>query len=85
MSEEKEEQLEKLIVKYKKAIQKVEMKEGLALKNFKLKIIEEGCFHPEKHIVTRSYQDDDGYGRWWTVQTQTCGICNKQLKVEYPK
>lgn len=85
MSEEKEEQLEKLILKYKKALQKIEMKQGLELKNFKLKIVEEGCFHPAKHIVTETYQNDNGYGRWWTVQVQTCGICKKQLKVEYLK
>jgi len=85
MSEEKEKELNRLILKYKKALQKVEMKQGLELKNFKLKIVEEGCFHPKNHIVTRSHRNDDGYGRWWTVETQTCGICNKQLKVEYPE
>ena len=50
MIEEKEKQLEKLILKYKKALQKVEMKEGTELENFKHQIIREGCFHPEYYL-----------------------------------
>lgn len=85
MSKEKEKQLQKLILKYKTALQKVESKEGTELENFKHQIIKEGCFHPEYYLRHRTQRYDDGYGKWWTIKIKECGLCKQQLEVDYPK
>ena len=79
MSNRKLLHLKKLEQSFVDAIQTVENNEGKKLQKYKDKIIKEGCFHPEHHIYESSYEDDDGYGQWYTIKTKRCFLCGRDL------
>lgn len=81
MSERKATHLERLKARYKEALERVEKKEGERLRNYRKKIVAEGCFHPEKR--EEIIDTDNGYGRWWKVRVVYCCLCKKSLEVDH--
>lgn len=81
MSERKAIHLERLKARYKEAIEHVEKTEGERLRNYRKKIVTDGCFHPEKR--EEIIDTDNGYGRWWKVKTTKCRLCGLVLKTDH--
>jgi hypothetical protein len=71
MSKQKESHLKKLQQQALQANQK--------FKNYKNKIVESGCWHPESFVVDSSRTYDNGYGKFTTYDCKCCTICQKLL------
>jgi len=77
MSDRKTAHYYKLKQEYFDALHAVHSLQGRKFKNYKDKLIIDGCHHPETRTVKHS--DDDGYGRWFEFTTTECVVCGKVL------
>lgn len=75
MSKQKLNHLKKLEVEFCEARDK--------LRDYKQKIAEAGCFHPEEYINVSYKEHDNGYGRFSYIRYKTCLICNAVLETMY--
>lgn len=71
ISQQKLKHLDKLKQEYEDALAKYNQ--------YKVKLTEDGCDHPEKHRHTYSSQEDNGYGKWYTVHHTVCLICREYI------
>lgn len=84
MSKQKIEHLKKLELEYEAALERVEENEGKRLQDYRNKIVEEGCWHPNEFLIvsiegivnpTSTLFTNEQYSR-----TKLCSICGKVIE-----
>lgn len=53
------------------------------VQNYKQKISEEGCFHPDDYIDISYEEHDNGYGRFSYIRYKICMVCGAYLDTTY--